>query len=71
MSDPEIHDAIDPDEERLIETGAPPSDELEPAEDQAVEVGAEGAAPVPEDDRPVDPGETVDDEPPAEPYADA
>lgn len=53
MSD--ISDAIDPDEERLVETGAPASQTPLPGEDLPVEVLSDEAGPVPDDDRLADP----------------
>lgn len=53
MSD--ISDAIDPDEERLVETGAPAPTGVVPDEDLPVEVVGEDDGPVPDDDRPADP----------------
>jgi hypothetical protein len=52
MSD--ISDAIDPDEERLVETGAPAPTDVVPDEDLPVEVVEEDLQ-VPDADRPADP----------------
>ena len=48
MSD--IGDAIDPDEERLVETGAPAPTDVVPDEDLPVEVVGEGDEPMLDDD---------------------
>ncbi len=53
MSD--ISDAIDPDEERLVETGAPVPTDVVADEDLAVEVVEEGDEPMLDRDRPADP----------------
>ena len=53
MSD--ISDAIDPDEERLVETGEPAPTAVVREDDLPVEVVGEGDAPVLDGDRPADP----------------
>ena len=53
MSD--VSDAIDPDEERLVETGAPAPAAPVLSDDQPVEVVGEGDELLLDDDRPADP----------------
>ncbi|HEX2574876.1 MAG TPA: hypothetical protein VHK88_00915 [Aquihabitans sp.] len=61
----DVSDAIDPDEERLVETGDLADDPVtEPDDERLVEVAMESDVPVPDEERPADPvspGETLDD----------
>ncbi len=65
MSDPsDVRDAIDPDEERLVETGDVVPDTAVLDDERVVEGFGEPDEPVPDEDRPADPvspGETIDD----------
>lgn len=53
MSD--VSDAIDPDEERLVETGEPAPEGVVPDDDLPVEVMGGDLGLLPDDERPADP----------------